>query len=341
MKLNEVIKKTDLSKKAINYYVEQGLVTPSILANGYREFSEIDLHKLKKISLLRKLKLPIQDIKICLVNEIKAKEVLQEYSSKLTEQQILLDYQKQLLARLNRNNVGAYVKMEMRNNNIELPENPLEIGYRPKRNLLESGVIGAAFLIFLGGMSFFSSYTYITQMIEHFGLYVSKEIINFLAFFVIIIIGIMFICLSVDERYISFSKTQINYILPCQNFSERLHRIVAIIGNKDISVRRNYNEIIDAELIWNKTMQVKMMKGDIAALERISLHIHFDDGYILKVADLINAANKTVTSRLLKVTKYLEYHQVPIFDKYQIILAMQNTTNETITDYLQQFKEVI
>ena len=43
MLVNEVCKKCSLTKKAIEYYVEQGLVSPQIQENGYRVFSEEDV----------------------------------------------------------------------------------------------------------------------------------------------------------------------------------------------------------------------------------------------------------------------------------------------------------
>lgn len=69
MLINEVNKATGLTKKAIEYYVEQNLVVPSILENGYREFSENDVNLLNKISVLRKLGLSTNEIKIILDDE--------------------------------------------------------------------------------------------------------------------------------------------------------------------------------------------------------------------------------------------------------------------------------
>ncbi|MDE6052423.1 MAG: MerR family transcriptional regulator [Lachnospiraceae bacterium] len=62
MFINEVCKKCKLTKKAVEYYIEQGLITPSARENGYRDFSETDIVRLKKISVLRGLGLSIADI---------------------------------------------------------------------------------------------------------------------------------------------------------------------------------------------------------------------------------------------------------------------------------------
>lgn len=63
MLINELAKLTGLTKKAIEYYTEQSLVSPTILENGYRDFTEDDVECLKKVYVLRKLGLSIDEIK--------------------------------------------------------------------------------------------------------------------------------------------------------------------------------------------------------------------------------------------------------------------------------------
>lgn len=55
MLINEVCKECNLTKKAVEYYAEQGLIQPRITENGYRQFSETDALKLKRIAVLRGL----------------------------------------------------------------------------------------------------------------------------------------------------------------------------------------------------------------------------------------------------------------------------------------------
>ena len=66
MLIKEVCIISKLTKKAVEYYEEQGLVSPKVLENGYRDFSSGDIEQLKKIAILRKLELGIDDIKIVL-----------------------------------------------------------------------------------------------------------------------------------------------------------------------------------------------------------------------------------------------------------------------------------
>lgn len=63
---NEVQDKTNLSRKAIEYYEEKGLVHPKKLENGYRDYSDEDVEVLKRISLLRNLGLSISEIALYL-----------------------------------------------------------------------------------------------------------------------------------------------------------------------------------------------------------------------------------------------------------------------------------
>jgi DNA-binding transcriptional MerR regulator len=66
MLINQVSKTTGLTKKAIEYYTSQGLVSPSILENGYRYYSENNVEDLRKILVLRRLDISTDEIKIIL-----------------------------------------------------------------------------------------------------------------------------------------------------------------------------------------------------------------------------------------------------------------------------------
>lgn len=62
MFINEVCKRCSLTKKAVEYYGEKGLISPVFLDNGYRDFSEEDISRLKKIAVLRSLGLSAAEI---------------------------------------------------------------------------------------------------------------------------------------------------------------------------------------------------------------------------------------------------------------------------------------
>ena len=84
MQINEVIQKVDLTKRAIKYYEEQGLISVNKDKNGYRNYSEEDVKTLKEISVYRKLGISIKDIKVLL--NTKDKQLLENiYKQKLSK----------------------------------------------------------------------------------------------------------------------------------------------------------------------------------------------------------------------------------------------------------------
>ena len=66
MQIHEVCRACSLTKKAVAYYMEQGLVRPEVKENGYRDFSKEDAEVLKKIAVLRELGLSAAQIRTVL-----------------------------------------------------------------------------------------------------------------------------------------------------------------------------------------------------------------------------------------------------------------------------------
>ncbi len=62
MQIGEVCKTCGLTKKAVLYYVQQGLLAPGVLTNGYRDYSEGDVERLREIAVLRRLDLSVDEI---------------------------------------------------------------------------------------------------------------------------------------------------------------------------------------------------------------------------------------------------------------------------------------
>jgi len=81
MYIKDVCKECKLTKKAIEYYEQQGLISPAIEDNGYRNYSEDDISALKEIGALRKLGISVADIKNILSNHNKT-AALAEYKYK-------------------------------------------------------------------------------------------------------------------------------------------------------------------------------------------------------------------------------------------------------------------
>lgn len=122
MLIHEIIKETGLTKKAVIYYVEQGIVNPQTEENGYRNFTHKDVEILSKVYVLRKLALDISEIK----------EVLADKSGEILRKIVLLreikeeagKQKQQLLSRLADGQEYTIVSKELQqiNNNETILE---------------------------------------------------------------------------------------------------------------------------------------------------------------------------------------------------------------------------
>ena len=64
MKINEVEQLVGVTKRNIRFYEKEGLLAPGRNAdNGYRDYSQADVETLRRIKLLRKLDVPMEEIR--------------------------------------------------------------------------------------------------------------------------------------------------------------------------------------------------------------------------------------------------------------------------------------
>ena len=64
LKINEVEALVGITKKNIRFYEEKGLLSPSRNSeNGYRDYGEEEVAVLRRIKLMRKLGVPIDEIR--------------------------------------------------------------------------------------------------------------------------------------------------------------------------------------------------------------------------------------------------------------------------------------
>ncbi|AJY73583.1 MerR family transcriptional regulator [Paenibacillus beijingensis] len=85
MKINEVMGKTRLTRKAIYYYEKEGLLHPQTeTSNHYRHYTDEDVNKLLSIRLLRQLDIPVDEIKKVLYGQALTKTVLEEQLSRVS-----------------------------------------------------------------------------------------------------------------------------------------------------------------------------------------------------------------------------------------------------------------
>ena len=97
MKINQVEELVGITKKNIRFYEEQGLISPKRnLENGYREYSLEDVDLLNKIKLLRRLEVPIEEIKRLETGESSVADCLDRHISHFTHRQQELDVMKEM-----------------------------------------------------------------------------------------------------------------------------------------------------------------------------------------------------------------------------------------------------
>lgn len=98
MLINEVCRECNLTKKAVEYYTEQGLIRPDITENGYRRFSDADVLKLRRIAVLRGLGFSVPEIRTSLDDDSRAAiyDILNRKELEIVELQTKLALIKQL-----------------------------------------------------------------------------------------------------------------------------------------------------------------------------------------------------------------------------------------------------
>ena len=97
MKINQVEELVGITKKNIRFYEEQGLISPKRnLENGYRDYSLEDVDLLNKIKLLRRLEVPIEEIKRLETGESSVADCLDRHISHFTHRQQELDVMKEM-----------------------------------------------------------------------------------------------------------------------------------------------------------------------------------------------------------------------------------------------------
>lgn len=96
MLINEIAKKCNITKKAVQYYVEQGMLIPKILENGYKDFSEHDAEILKQIALYRKLGFSTSEIKRVFHDESAVTHMLYQRTLEVEREKVKLELLKRL-----------------------------------------------------------------------------------------------------------------------------------------------------------------------------------------------------------------------------------------------------
>ena len=100
MKIKQVEELVGITKKNIRFYEDQGLLAPGRADNGYREYHEEDIRRLKQIKFLRKLYVPIEEIRLVLSGAQSLEACLEKQTREISRQRENLDEMEIITRRL-------------------------------------------------------------------------------------------------------------------------------------------------------------------------------------------------------------------------------------------------
>ena len=86
MKIKQVEDLVGITSTNIRFYENQGLLTPERAENGYREYHEQNIEALKKIKLLRKLGISVEEIRAVLNHSRSLEDCLEKHLTVLEKE---------------------------------------------------------------------------------------------------------------------------------------------------------------------------------------------------------------------------------------------------------------
>ena len=96
MKIKQVEELVGISSKNIRFYEDQGLLTPTRADNGYREYHEPEIMRLKQIKFLRKLGVSISQIQELINHSISLDSCLHNHLLELNQQKENIEHAQEI-----------------------------------------------------------------------------------------------------------------------------------------------------------------------------------------------------------------------------------------------------
>lgn len=162
MKIKQVEELVGITSKNIRFYESQGLLTPERADNGYREYHQDNIEVLKKIKLLRKIGISVEDIKSVLNDNVTLENCLEKYLDVLEKQKSNLTNMYNLTeeiinqkCELNNLKTDEWLeKMEnMEKEDIDFVNiSKIDIHMKKKMGAIIGGAVMIVFMLFLIGM---------------------------------------------------------------------------------------------------------------------------------------------------------------------------------------------
>ncbi len=192
MKIKHVEELVGITSKNIRFYEEQGLLTPERADNGYREYHAKDVEILKRIKLLRKLGVSVEEIQRVLLQKSSLSECLENQIVVLQdEQENLKKVQKLAHAIMNAQETIDSIEIDQWLDSVETMEKEgISFVNLKKEDIQMKKKVGA----FAGGLItivFMITYVSILLWVNHLERMPMGFLILFLAIPIVVIISVI------------------------------------------------------------------------------------------------------------------------------------------------------
>ena len=166
MKIYQVEELVGITKKNIRFYEDKGLLNPDRNPdNDYREYSLEDVRLLEKIKLLRKLSVPIEEIKLLETGRLSMTQCMNQQIERLEKEQQNVQVMKEFCERLIENttdmnslNASDYLremdKMEQEGTKFKDIEN-MDINKKKKTGAIAAAVIIGLLMLLILAVIFY------------------------------------------------------------------------------------------------------------------------------------------------------------------------------------------
>ena len=162
MKIKQVEELVGITSKNIRFYESQGLLIPERAENGYREYRQKNIDTLKKIKLLRKLGVSVDEIKSVLDESVSLEECLERHIDILEKERENLANMQQLTdAILQKKCTVSTLETDEWLEEMERMEKEgidfvnlgkVDIHMKKKTGAVTGGVVMMIFMVFMIGM---------------------------------------------------------------------------------------------------------------------------------------------------------------------------------------------
>lgn len=271
MQIKEVQEKLKISSYTLRYYEKMGLIQPYRDENGYRNYSEEDIHKIERIMFLRDINVPIEDIKDILNNKVTFQNVLESHIQKVNTEIESLQYIKNMCEDLKEKNIPLLDQV-IEDNQIgdkKVKKRDLKkvfdyfkkdqtvvIGYKSiPRSLLGVSVLSLFISGILIGIAFPNMISYVNEQtrssVQHFQIPFYKASGKLIIFSMCISFIILLIIFVICETKLEYVELTDNKISICSyHYQSRKTILKSLITKKENNENKEYS--------WQDLRRVKI-----------------------------------------------------------------------------------